>query len=376
MKISVKGIYSTGLIQFLRENRYTLTKLSEKQKERFGICNEEDADIYIRDLKDKTGVSIVGKNVQPLIKNMKEEFWDSFYLKVSEKNLFEGKYIKIINRGIEFETISEEKRIELLQRVLPLLNNIGVYFKETCEQVPIEEIIKEFKELLNKPYNKIEKWYVYFGYESKKRLDYYRKKVINTIENHHIYRRDLSDIVDFSEILLEEIDPKVINKNIKKYIIEKIKDREIVKRYHRKPNGYLLKYIEFVKDIGLTNNNKIWIKTVRVPRPGGMYDGLNLPKEPGDYIITTYLEGSWYFTIEYYNKSGALKGRYINVNTPIEITSRYIQYLDLEIDVIETDNRKFIVDREELETYYNSGIISERLYCKALEISKVLLNSK
>ncbi|HIP90476.1 MAG TPA: hypothetical protein EYH22_02900, partial [Candidatus Nanopusillus sp.] len=84
MKISVKGIYSTGLIQFLRENRYTLTKLSEKQKERFGICNEEDADIYIRDLKDKTGVSIVGKNVQPLIKNMKEEFWDSFYLKVSE----------------------------------------------------------------------------------------------------------------------------------------------------------------------------------------------------------------------------------------------------------------------------------------------------
>ena len=376
MKISVKGIYSTGLIQFLKEKGYILTKLSEKQKERFGIYNEEEADISIRDLKDKTGVSIIGKNVQALIKDLKEEFWDSFYLKISEKSLCEGKYIKIIDKGIEFENIPEEKRIEILQHTLPLLNNIGVYFKKTCEQASIDEIIKEIKELLNKPCTKIEKWYIYFGHESKKKLDYYRKKVTSTIENHHVYRRDISDIVDFSEILLEEIDPKVINKNIKKYIIEKIKDRGVIKRYHRKPDGQLLKYIEVVKDIGLSEDNRIWIKTIRVPKPGGMYDGLNLPKEPGDYIVTTYLEGSWHFTIEYYNKNGELKGKYTNINTPIEITPKCIQYLDLAIDVIEVNNKKFIVDKEELEAYYNSGIISERLYNKVLEISEELLNSK
>jgi len=368
MLIQVKGIYSTGLIKLLLEKGYELTKLSEKQKERFNIFREDEPDVIISDLKDKTGIRIIGKNLNKLIEDLKEIFWDSFFIKVYEKNIKEGKYVKILEKGLEFENISEEKKIKILEKALPLIQNIGILFKKTCENADIDEIINEIKELLEKPAEKIEKWYVILGYNSKKILDEYRGKVIKTIENHHVYRRVMSDIIDFSEIL--DCD---VSKAIKKYIVEKIKEKGIIERYHKMPNGKTLKYIEVVQDVKLIDN-KIYLKTIRLIKPGGYYDGLKIPKEEGDYAITEYIEGNWYFVISYYNKEGKLKGRYININTPIEITQEYIYYLDLVLDVIEINNNRFVVDEEELENYKKSGILSERLSKKVKEIVEELLS--
>ncbi|MEM4571430.1 MAG: DUF402 domain-containing protein [Nanopusillaceae archaeon] len=303
MKVSARGIYSTGLLSLLKELNYELTNLSEEQSKRFQIFNKEKEDISIFDLKDKSGVVIIGKNSEELINKLKNILWDSFF----------------------YKNKSEEK------------------------------------------------YYVNLGYNSKIILDEYRNKIIPTIKNHHVYRRTLSDILNFSEILINYVEEERIQKSIKEFIVKKLKERGYVKRYHRKPiTNVLIKYIEVIKEVKLLDN-KIYLETIRLINSDGLYDGLNIKKEKGDYAITKYIENEWYFVIEYYSKDGELKGKYININTPLEITTK-IFYNDLCIDIVESKEKK-IVDKEELDFLYNQNIISEKLYKKALEICDILMKN-
>lgn len=293
MKISVRGIYSTALIQFFIENNFQLSNLSYKQSLRFNILDRSLPDVFIHDTKDKTGIKVMG-NSDEVINKFKEIFWDTFYIK---KDSF---------------------------------------------------------------------YYVFFGYESKRILDSYRSKIVKTIENHHLYRRDFSKIVDFSEILDCDVSLK-----FKEYIVNILKEMKAIKRIHRKPDGNYLSYYEIIQDIRLIDG-KIFIRTFRPIKSVGIYDGLGIPREEGDYAITEYLEGNWYFIISYYNKNHELKGKYININTPIEIT-KSIYYLDLAVDVVEVNNNRRVVDEDELTTYYKLGSITGKLYKKALEIKDELL---
>lgn len=67
----------------------------------------------------------------------------------------------------------------------------------------------------------------------------------------------------------------------------------------------------------------------------GIYDGLNIPKDPGDYAITEFREGAWHYETRYYARDGVLKGIYVNINTPIELYADRVRYVDLEIDVVQ-----------------------------------------
>lgn len=67
----------------------------------------------------------------------------------------------------------------------------------------------------------------------------------------------------------------------------------------------------------------------------GLYDGLNIPKEPGDYAVTEFRHDSWYYETRYYRRDGTLKGIYVNINTPIEFYADRVRYVDLEIDVVQ-----------------------------------------
>lgn len=294
-------------------------------------------------------------------------------MKISVRGIYSTALIKFfLEKNFEVTNLSYKQalRFNIFDRSTP-----DIIIHHTLDRTGIkvignaEEVIKAMKETFwDSIFVKKENfYYIFFGKESKKILDEYRSKVLKTIEGHHLYRKDFSDIVDFAEIL----DCENITLKIKEYIVEKIKEMKAIKRYHRKPDGTYLKYYEIIQDVKIVNG-KIYVKTFRPIKSEGVYDGLNIPREVGDYAITEYIEDNWFFIIKYYNKDHQLKGEYININTPIEIT-KSIYYLDLAIDVINVNNEKKVVDEDELNTYYNLGNIGEKLYKKVLEIKDELL---
>jgi Ribonuclease G/E len=106
----------------------------------------------------------------------------------------------------------------------------------------------------------------------------------------------------------------------------------------------------------------------RVFRSHGTLDALGVEKRPGDRGVTRVDSSKWYVIHEYYSQSGELLGVYVNINTPPEVGSKEIKYLDLYVDVVMRPGEEpEIVDMEELERAYAEGLITERLYRKARE---------
>lgn len=305
MKIEIKGIYSTALINFFIKKGYDVINLSEKQRKRFGINSEGNPDVKVGDLKDKSGIYIKGNFDDNFIKLLKDSFWDSLFYKKPSKD------------------------------------NDNLY-------------------------------YINFGYNSKRILDELRNEIVPTIDGHHVYRRFLSRIVDFSEIIIKNHGRIIDERDFREFIYDSLRESIFISRYHRKAlTGILLKYKEVIKDVKIIDD-RLYLETVRKIYGQGIYDGLKIPKEEGDYVISKYMEGNWYFIMEYYNKEGKLKGRYININTPLEI-SRAIIYNDLAIDIIDINGEKRFEDLDELEMLYNTGIITEKIYNYIKEFSEDLI---
>jgi len=113
---------------------------------------------------------------------------------------------------------------------------------------------------------------------------------------------------------------------------------------------------------------------MRVFSREGIYDGLNVKKEEGDYDIVEFDSRKWYQIHRYYNKDGKLKGIYVNISTPPELLRGKLRYLDLEVDVVKVGDEVRIIDLEELEK--NKEIIGETMYKKIFtiieEVKKIL----
>ncbi len=105
----------------------------------------------------------------------------------------------------------------------------------------------------------------------------------------------------------------------------------------------------------------------------GTYDGLGVAKEPGDRALTEFGEGRWWYRTSYYSPSGELKGEYYNVNTPVEIYSDRIRYIDLEIDIVRLPGgERRLIDEEKLEEL-QEGLISKELAESARRVAQALL---
>ncbi len=94
----------------------------------------------------------------------------------------------------------------------------------------------------------------------------------------------------------------------------------------------------------------------------GRYDGLETPKQSGDYALTTLMQGVWHYRHDYYRLSGELIGRYFNINTPVELYPDRMRYVDLEMDVaIWPDGSLQHLDEEELLSLHEAGMVTSRL---------------
>ncbi len=267
----------------------------------------------------------------------------------------------------------------------------GILWKALAEGRPEEMLKKEINGMINE-LEELEKKYenmnigkvkdgqkiifVDFGKNAREFLDKIRDKILPTIIGHHRLRVvDHNVLVDICEHLIKEnvVKKDYINNLLMQFIWEKEIGAKngIYSIIHKKLDGTKIvmngKIIK--KDF---ENKEIVIR--RNVRTKGIYDGLNIEKEPGDFILTYIKEGSWYIIHEYLSREGKLKGRYFSINTPIEIFPSYAAYIDLEIDVIEKNGEREIIDEDKLEEAV--GVyIEESLAKKAYEVAESLLKN-
>lgn len=227
-----------------------------------------------------------------------------------------------------------------------------------------KRIVNEF-EKTNKPKmlkEGMQSYKILFGLLSKRKLDEIRKEVAKTIKDHHLLKSArYSQIVELSEALLDSVKGEKILSGIKSIVgFPKLEGNYYLK--HQKIDEEII-----IKGRVIETNNLIRIK--RKVKSFGDYNGLQIYRERGDEIITTIKPEEWYITHEYFSKEGKLKGKYININTPVEIFPNYASYIDLEIDIVEfPDGTKKLIDVKKFKSLIDNKQISKELVEKVKNV--------
>lgn len=312
----VRGIYATALTNLLlKSGQFRIVEPSEEIRERFQLPNSPaPPDIEVRDLEDGQGVVASGE---------------------------EG----------AVEAFSALLRKELFDLIARPSSKVGGQGSTT----PRKAVAFEFPGA------------------SKARLDELRGEVVPTIRGHHQRKAGGSGmVVELAETLMRrklyqasevsrwKFQGGVLPKVGQELWIEHVKLEGSVIPLGK---GKVIRTDPKVREIALRREIKA----------GGTYNGLEVEKEAGDYAITTFREGAWFYRTSYYTRDRRLKGEYWNINTPMEIYPEKIRYVDLEIDVVKLpDGAVRIIDEEKLWQAVEKGLITEKLAQRARTIAEEL----
>ncbi|MEM1545054.1 MAG: DUF402 domain-containing protein [Candidatus Methanomethylicia archaeon] len=317
----------------------------------------------------------------------KTSFTRNNYLKLSSSLWIKGRYAYLIQDSKVI--VSRHIRDRNIRRELSSLGLLfkekgwGVKWRSSAQYANIPSLMEELKKLYEKareilkssektPYVElIDGEYiakVIFPSTTKIELDKIRSKTIPTVYKHHIYKSSGkigSVLVDFAEKILNEFNVDVVSGDLHEFMIELLRQRSKVEILHIKPSGEIISLTP--GSIIEINKEKLILK--RRLTAGGRYDGLNIPKEEGDYDIMEVKPNEWTITHSYYSKNRVLKGRYININTPPEITYKYIKYIDLIVDIVILPNGEVkILDLEEFDKLCSEGVVSSYIRTKVNNI--------
>ena len=305
-----------------------------------------------------------------------------------------GKYAVLISDGSVrvSKKIRDQSEIERLRKLGEVMKkNWGILWRTAAEGKEVSELVSELQELENEVTRMLklakEKEApclirgdervveIEFTKESKEILDEIRRKVAPTVAGHHKYKsleRDLSPVVDFAERVLRRVPDieREISEELRKVYWERITPGRNLVIEHVKLNGEVIHLGRFGKIIDVREND---VTIRREIRGQGIYDGISVPIEEGDYAETTFSEGAWYYRTKYYDKDGNLKGEYFNINTPIEISPWRVRYIDLEIDLARTaDGEIEVLDEDKIVEYREKGFITDYIFKRALETVEYL----
>ncbi|MEM4756998.1 MAG: DUF402 domain-containing protein [Desulfurococcaceae archaeon] len=268
---------------------------------------------------------------------------------------------------------------------------LGVHFRSSSKYASKEDIInelnflfEEYKRIFLKVENANEPAKIYPGEFigilgltslAKQILDNIRNTVYPTIPRHHTYKAlGYADLVDMAEcILREQCDRASVWRGFTKFVLSKISEKRTIELIHIKPSGerVYLSPGDVVKISHEDGDVELVIK--RVFTSPGIYDGIGVEKKPGDvdYLVINSRKS---FIIHNYYRGRTWLGSYININTPPEIAPGIVKYHDLLIDiVIKPDGDVKVVDKEEIDKYYDLGIITKELYELANNTVKTIL---
>jgi len=312
--LKIRGIYATALTRFFVSHNLAIVLPSKQIKERFRnyekIDSPEPIGVEIQDVEDKQGILLKGEPNQL-----------NFVVDLIRQNFF--------------DVICRERRYG------------GFEFVE-----------------------------IEFPYLAKSKLDDLRNKVIPTVPNHHRLRIIAPEYVDLMEKRQLTNHPEKreeVGKALKKRLIwDRFEKGKEIAIEHAKLDGRVIslsegEIIEFKPE-----GEKLSLQRTRY-KGRNKYDGLNLPKEAGDYAMTEVKDGDWLCKHTYYHRDGEVVGEYYNISTPVELYPDKIRYVDLEIDVVRwPDGRTEIIEEELLDQKLKLGYVSEELTEKAKELAREL----
>ncbi len=191
---------------------------------------------------------------------------------------------------------------------------------------------------------------------NKEYFDEIRNKVIPTMRYHHSLKSvGENEVVDFSEHLLQQgFDRDGISESAREYVISKMGKQRLISIEHVSALKCQILRLTPGKPIGYCQLKRVFEKP-------GIFDGLNIRKEPGDYDIMEFSPGLPVILHKYYGRDGSFKGLYVNLNTPPDIGRNLIRYIDMEVDVVSASGEAKIIDVEKLKKACDLGIITENV---------------
>lgn len=307
LTVKIRGIYATALTQFFLQQGITIVQPSKPVMKRFSknknFSLKAQPRLFIWDMGNKHGIIIKGQSSD----------------------------------------------LEFVHNLLTPTFWDAIYRK----------VSKDFNEYLE----------VEFSTISKTILDELRREIKPTIIKHHHFKCINSKLVD----LVENVN-LCLYPNRWKNIAKDLEYRLIWFGYspgqelsieHVKPDGRIISLSEGKILEAYQKEHKLILKRTKY-KGRGIYDGLNIPKQSGDYAISTVYEGAWHYGHDYYRTSGEFVGSYININTPIELYPDRIRYVDLEIDVVIWPNGTLEhVDNEKLVSLSKNGFLTSQLLSRA-----------
>ncbi len=320
---------------------------------------------------------------------------------LSRNYMVHGKYVVLIHgrsgRVFFSEHITDPKlrrNLRTLASLMKIEGNWGIKWRSAATIGKVDELmldlqntVKYANEILSK-FDKAKKGeliyagqffgIMIFSSENKNQLDEIRSKVYPTVKGHHKYKSlsdELTEIVDYSEYVLlskpEMADD--ISEILLHYVYEKARERTRVEIEHISILENIIKKLTPGQIIKLTvEDNEAYVTVKRVFRSKGIYDGLGVEKEPGDYDLMEFSTKYPIIIHKYFSKNGEFKGIYLNINSPPEVVPGKIRYIDYEVDVVATKNEVREIDVEKLEKAVNEGILEPSEAKEKLEIAEIV----
>lgn len=302
--LKIRGIYATALTRFFLDQGLTIVSPSEVIQRRFGnsrrIDPDRPMDVSIDDLYNAQGILLEGhpEPLDAVIQLVRDAFKDAILRK---------RAIDVHHALVEVE----------------------------------------------------------FPYLAKSQLDALRARVVPTTFNHHrlrIIASEYVDLIEKKELAHHPEKRAKVSQNMEKRLIwDGYRVGKELGIDHVKLNGRLISLSEGeILEID-PGEKRLSLKRWKF-KGRGKYDGLNIPKEAGDYAITQVKEGDWFYVHNYFRRDGQLIGTYYNINTLVECYPDRIRYVDLEIDVVRwPDGKTQIIDQESLNRHLEGGYLSEAL---------------
>jgi len=294
-----------------------------------------------------------------------------------------GKYA-LLGRGsrVSFSSFirNKERIAELLALFSEYLNKgYSVKWRSNADEAPIESIreeipqlIKLLEEVLRKLENAQPFEVVYEGEKialirltsvSKRHLDEVRREVAPTTPYHHMLRAEAnnsSGVVELLDIIASHTNPEELEQWVREWLVDRLLNSKEVRLEHVRIGQRPVVLGPGKAEEASIGDEGVFAIIKRKIRSQGTYDGLGVPREPGDTVVTRVWEKRWYIIHEYYGRDGEFKGMYININSPPEIMpSGTISYLDLGMDIVKKPGGPCeIIDTEEFREAYGPGGLS------------------
>ncbi len=214
---------------------------------------------------------------------------------------------------------------------------------------------------------------------SKRFLDSVRRRVLPTAPRHHeLKARWDSSSVDLLDALSAEIPEDMMDRAIERMCLDSIASRGSAMLIHRRPDGEVFR-LGPAEVLGYGSDEALgrYLALKRVAKSDGVYDGLGVEKRAGDIMISIVPTGRWFLAHAYFDPSGELKGIYVNVNTPPEITpSGDVAYMDLLVDVVAAGGEPRVVDEDQLAKAVDEGVAPPDAAQIALEVARGIASDR